>query len=324
LGEVNTSYPERQPEKSIVTQPLQATRLSGVARRTRLYDLSQKYTHWLFIGPALLAILVVAIYPIIYSTGLSFFQVNFSRPDTPFVGIDNFVYMLNDDRYRIVIGNTLFYVFATVTGSFVLGFGAALLLRNITRGKSLYRLILIVPMTLAPIVVGLTWTWMLDPLFGLINWILGGLGLPQQALLASAGTARMMVILVDSWQWYPLVFLIIDAGLSSLPRAPYESATLEGASPWMQFRRITIPTLRPVILVALLLRTVDAFRTFDLVRIMTDGGPGLTTETVSLYLYRTAFNFNELSRAGAGSTIMLMIIGVISALMFRYLYREVG
>src|SRR5262249_55900075 len=144
-----------------------------------------------------------------------------ARPDTPFVGLDNFVYMLNDERYRIVIGNTLLYVLTTVTGSFVLGFGAALLVRNLPRGKGIYRLILIIPMTLAPIVVGLTWTWMLDPLFGLTNWILAGLGLPIQTLLASAGTARLMVILVDIWQWYPLVFLIIDAGLSGLPRAPY-------------------------------------------------------------------------------------------------------
>jgi multiple sugar transport system permease protein len=130
-------------------------------------------------------------------------------------------------------------------------------------------------------------------------------------------------MVVDIWQWYPLVFLIMDAGLSGLPKAPYESARLEGASGWMIFRRITLPMLRPVILVVLLLRTVDAFRTFDLVRVMTDGGPAYTTETLSLYLYRTAFTFNKLSRAGAGATIMLIVIGIISALMFRFLYREV-
>ena len=133
----------------------------------------------------------------------------------------------------------------------------------------------------------------------------------------------MTVVLVDIWQWYPLVFLILEAGMATLPRAPYESARLEGVSSWMIFRRITLPMLRPVILVALLLRTVDAFRTFDIVRVMTDGGPALTTETLSLYLYRTAFTFNKLSRAAAGSLLMLLVIGLISAMMFRFLYKDI-
>ncbi|MBE0689697.1 MAG: sugar ABC transporter permease [Anaerolineae bacterium] len=285
--------------------------------------MSQQYVHWFFIAPALLAVLVVAIYPIIYSTGLSFFRVTFDSRERPFVLFENFAWILNDPDYRIVFGNTLLYVFVTVTGAFVLGFGAALLLRHISAGRNWLRLILLLPLTIAPIVVGLTWNWMLDPLFGLINWIFTGLGLPPQTWLASTSTARIAVMLVDIWQWYPLIFLIMDAGLSGLPRAPYESARLEGASDWRIFRRITLPLLRPVILVALLLRTVDAFRTFDLVRVMTDGGPAYTTETLSLYLYRTAFNFNKLSRAGAGSILMLLVIGVISALMFRFLYRDV-
>jgi multiple sugar transport system permease protein len=291
--------------------------------RSRLYRLTQRYTHWFFIAPALVAVLVVAIYPIVFSTGLSFFKVTFDSPNRPFAGLQNFASILSDEKYRTTVFNTLLYVLVTVSGSFVLGFGAALLLRNITRGKNWLRLILILPMTLAPVVVALTWNWMLDPLFGLVNWFLSSLGLPIQTLLAQAGTARLMVMLVDMWQWYPLVFLIVDAGLSGLPRAPYESARIEGASGWLMFRRITLPMLRPVILVALLLRTVDAFRTFDIVRVMTDGGPGMTTETLSLYLYRTAFTFNELSRAGAGSTIMLIIVGMVSAVMFRFLYREV-
>ncbi|MCC6613410.1 MAG: sugar ABC transporter permease [Anaerolineae bacterium] len=285
--------------------------------------MSQKYVHWFFIAPALIAVLVVAIYPIVYSTGLSFFRVTFDSRERPFVLFENFAWVLNDTDYRVAFGNTLLYVFVTVSGAFILGFGVALLLRRITVGRNWLRLVLLLPLTIAPIVVGLTWNWMLDPLFGLINWILTGLGLPPQTWLASTSTARIAVMLVDIWQWYPLIFLIMDAGLSGLPRAPYESARLEGASEWTIFRRITLPLLRPVILVALLLRTVDAFRTFDLVRVMTDGGPAYTTETLSLYLYRTAFNFNKLSRAGAGSMIMLLVIGVISAIMFRYLYRDV-
>jgi multiple sugar transport system permease protein len=287
-----------------------------------MYRWTQKHIHWFFVAPSLIAILLVAIYPIVYSTGLSFFRVSFDSRERPFVLFENFLWILRDSDYRVALGNTLLYVVVTVSGSFVIGFGLALLLRRITVGRTWIRLLLILPLTIAPMVVGLTWNWMFDPLFGLVNWFFTGLGVPPQTWLAKTGTARIVVMLVDIWQWYPLVFLIMDAGLASLPKAPYEAAHLEGASEWMIFRRITLPLMRSVILVALLLRTVDAFRTFDLVRVMTDGGPAQTTETLSLYLYRTAFNFNKLSRAGAGATIMLIVISIISAFMFRFLYRE--
>lgn len=305
--------------------PLEAqpTDTSILARfRVWFYRWSQKHIHWFFIAPALIAILIVAIYPIIYSTGLSFFRVSFDSRERPFVLFENFIWILNDQDYWVALGNTLLYVVVTVSGSFIVGFGLALLLRRISAGRNWIRLILIFPLTIAPIVVGLTWNWMFDPLFGLVNWFLAGLGVPPQTWLAQTSTARIVVIMVDIWQWAPLIFLIMDAGLSGLPKAPYESARLEGASEWMIFKRITLPLLRAVILVALLLRTVDAFRTFDLVRVMTDGGPAQTTETLSLYLYRTAFNFNKLSRAGAGATIMLIVISIISSFMFRFLYRE--
>ena len=304
-----------------------ATGASGLADQsfsTRLYRATQRHKHWFFIAPALLIVLTVVIYPIIFSTGVSFFRVTFASQSRPFVGLQNFERMLSNDDFIESTFNTLYYVVFSVSGSFALGFGVALLIRRITVGKDLLRLILIIPITMAPIVVGLMWNWMLDPLFGLINWFLDLFGIPGQTFLAQAATARMTVVLVDIWQWYPLVFLIIEAGMATLPRAPYESARLEGVSSWMIFRRITLPMLRPVILVALLLRTVDAFRTFDIVRVMTDGGPALTTETLSLYLYRTAFTFNKLSRAAAGSILMLLVIGLISAVMFRYLFRDVG
>ena len=290
---------------------------------TRLYRLTQRHRPWFFIAPALIILLTVVLYPILFSTGISLFRVTFASTSRPFVGLQNFERMLGNDDFLQSTYNTLFYVVFSVSGSFALGFGAALLIRRVTVGKDLLRLILIIPITMAPIVVGLMWNWMLDPLFGLVNWFLKVLGIPGQTMLAQASTARMTVVLVDIWQWYPLVFLILEAGMATLPRAPYESARLEGVSSWMIFRRITLPMLRPVILVALLLRTVDAFRTFDIVRVMTDGGPALTTETLSLYLYRTAFTFNKLSRAAAGSLLMLLVIGLISAMMFRFLYKDV-
>lgn len=288
------------------------------------HRLMQRYEPAVFILPALIVLLAVAIYPIIYATGISFFELDIGGGETTFVRLKNFRAILADQYYRGAILTTLIYVASTVSGSFLVGFGAALLLRSISWGKSLFRVVLIIPMICAPLVVGLMWRWMLDPLYGLMNWLLEALHLPSQAWLGQTGPALATVILVDIWEWYPLVFLILYAGLSGLPREPYEAAALDGASAWVAFRRITLPMLRPVILVALLLRTVDAFRTFDIVKVMTDGGPGTATEVLSLYLYRVVFQFNQYGKGAAGAIVMLWIIGAVSAVMFRFLYQEVG
>jgi multiple sugar transport system permease protein len=165
---------------------------------------------------------------------------------------------------------------------------------------------------------------MYNPLFGLINWFFGMVGIRPQAWLASAQTAMPALILVDVWEWFPLVFLILYAGLSGLPTAPYEAAALDGASSWMVFRRITLPLLKPVLLVALLLRSVDAFRTFDIAYVLTEGGPGYATELLSLYVYRQGFYFNNLGKAAAAAFIMLIGLSLMSAIYFRFLYQETG
>jgi multiple sugar transport system permease protein len=289
----------------------------------RWYALLQKYEPLFFIAPALVLILMVVIYPVIYATQIAFFAKAVPAPEG-FVGLKNFRFLLDDKLFKASVVNTLIYTSATVLGSFSLGFGVALLLNGITRGRNLFRTVLIIPMMVAPLVVGLTWRWMLDPLQGAVNWIFGLLHLPIQTWLAQQGPAMASVILVDVWEWYPLVFLIISAGLAGLPREPYEAAELDGVSAWTIFWDITVPMLRPVILVALLLRTIDAFRTFDIVRVLTDGGPAFSTEVLSLYLYRLAFGFFQLNKAGAGAMLMLLMMGAITSIMFRYLYAELG
>lgn len=291
--------------------------------RMHLHKLIRRYEAILFIVPALAVLVAVVIYPLIYAMAVAFFEVAVPALDN-FVGLNNFRSILGDQKYGKTLITTLVYVFGTVSGSFVLGFGVALLLRGITWGKSLLRVVLIVPMMVAPLVVGLTWRWMLNPTQGAVNWIFGLVHLPGQTWLAQRGASLAGVILVDIWEWYPLVFLIIYAGLSALPRELYDAAAVDGASAWMTFRRITLPMLRPVILVALLLRTTDAFRTFDIVKAMTGGGPGASTELLSLYLWRLAFKFNKLTEAAAGAIIMLLIVGAIFVIMFRFLYTEVG
>jgi len=276
-----------------------------------------------FLLPAIIVLLVVLIYPMIYSMYISFLKVILYSNETPFIGLENFASILSNQRFQMTIFNTLKYSLVSIVGSIVLGFMAALLLREIRWGKGFFRVVLIIPMAAAPLVIGLTWRWMLDPLFGLINWGFGILGFPGQTWLAQPGTAFLSLAFIDIWEWYPLVFLITYAGLSGLPPEPYEAAAIEGASYWMTLRRITLPMLKPVILVVLLLRTVDAFRTFDLVNMVTNGGPNFTTEVMSMYLYRTAFKFSQLGHAAAGALIMLWIVSIISMFLFRYLYQEI-
>jgi multiple sugar transport system permease protein len=291
--------------------------------RDRYYRFVQGHQGWIYVAPAMLLLIMVVVYPVIYSTFIGFFDKSLVRADAPFIGLANYKDVILDPLFHQALRNTLLYMAVSISASFVIGFGLALLMRRITWGRSFFRIALIAPMAMAPLVVGLTWRWMYNPLFGLINWFFEGVGLPQQAWLASAGTAMFALLVVDIWEWSPLVFLILYAGLSGLPREPYEAAELDGASVWMVFRRITLPLLKPVLLVALLLRTVDAFRTFDIAYVLTEGGPGYATELLSLYVYRQGFYFNNTSRAAAAAMLMVVGMSIIAAFYFRFLYAEV-
>jgi multiple sugar transport system permease protein len=291
--------------------------------RDRYYKFIQDHLGWLYVSPALVLLLLVVVYPMGYGMVISFFDKNFARKAVPFVGLNNYLDVIKDPVFLAAVVNTLIYMACTISLSFIMGFGLALLMRHIKWGSGIFQTALIAPMSMAPLVVGLTWRWMYNPLFGLINWLLKSVGLPGQTLLASQHTAMLSMVFVDVWEWFPLVFLIIYAGLSGLPKEPYEAAELDGAGAWLTFRRITLPLLKPVILVALLLRSVDAFRTFDLAWVLTEGGPGHATELLSLYVYRTGFVFNNIGKSAAMAQVMVIGMSIIAAFYFRFLYKEV-
>ena len=225
--------------------------------------------------------------------------------------------MINEPLFQKAFINTIIYTSSSLFITFVFGFTLALLMTKISFGNRLFQILLILPMAMAPLVVGLTWRWMYNPLFGLINWFFKLVNVEPQAWLASQETAMMALIWVDVWQWTSLVFLIIYAGLSGLPKEPFEAANLDGANSFTIFIRITIPLLKPVILVVLLLRTVDSFRTFDSAYVLTDGGPGDATELLSLYIYRHGFFFNNQGEASAGALIMLLFISQYNILQYK-------
>lgn len=288
-----------------------------------VYHLRRRYALVGYVMPAMILLIGVIIYPMIYSIKISLFQT-LSGMESSFVGLSNFVEVLQDPYFSQSLVNTLIYTGITVPVSFVVGLIVASLVQSIPRGRAFFRIVFIVPMSMSPMVVALMWRWMFNPLFGLINWAFDLMNLPQQSWLNQVGAAMGVVIFVDVWQWFPLVFLILTGGLAGLPREPIEAARVDGASKFSIFRYITLPMLRPVILVALLLRTIDAFRVFDNIYMLTEGGPGFTTETLSTMIYRTAFWFNNLGKASAAALLMLAGLGVISAVFFKLLYKEVG
>src|SRR6476659_9670383 len=277
----------------------------------------------LFLAPALAVLLSLSIYPLIYSVTISLQQETTAGVTW---GVANFTRLLSDNFFWTAMAHTFVYAAAALACEFLLGLGLALLLNNQIRGRGFFRASLLVPMMLPTVVVGVVWRLMLNPNFGAVNGTLKQFGIDTENLTwtASPKLALLSVIAVDVWQWTPFVFLVLLAGLQAIPQEPYEAALIDGSSRWQTFRFVTLPLLKPAILIALLLRTMDLLRVFDQIFILTEGGPGFATETASLYIYRTAFRFSNFGYAAAMSFVLLAITNVISVGYIRLLQTRVS
>jgi multiple sugar transport system permease protein len=287
----------------------------SIQRRASLFDRSLAY---LLLAPSIAVLLALSIYPLIYAVKVSLQTESAAGPR---FGLTNFTRLLNDDFFIAALLHTLIYAFVALTIEFCLGLGLALLLHSRLRGRNVFRALLLVPMMLPAVVVGVIWRLLLNPNYGPINSGLRSLGVNADLLTwtASPKLAMLSVIVVDCWQWTPFMFLVLLAGLQAIPPEPYEAALIDGSSAWQTFRHITLPLLKPAILIALLLRTMDLLRVFDQIFIITEGGPGFATETLSLYIYRTAFRFFDFGYAAALSFVLLAITNVISMVYIRLL-----
>jgi multiple sugar transport system permease protein len=272
----------------------------------------------LFIAPALAVLLSLAIYPLLYSVSVSLQR---ETPNGVVWGLGNFARLVSDSFFWTAMAHTFVYAIAALTCEFLLGLGLALLLNSEIRGRGIFRASLLVPMMLPAVVVGVVWRLMLNPNFGAINGTLKQIGINTESLTwtASPKLAMLSVIAVDVWQWTPFVFLVLLAGLQAIPQEPYEAALIDGSSRWQTFWHVTLPLLKPSILIVLLLRTMDLLRVFDQIFILTEGGPGFATETISLYIYRTAFRFFDFGYAAAMSFVLLALTNVISAIYINFL-----
>jgi len=276
---------------------------------------SDRALPYVLLAPAVAVLLLLTIYPLIYSIRISL------QGESGNWTVQNFTRLLHDQFFLSALAHTLIYAVSALTIEFFLGMALALLLDTQMRGRAIYRSLLLLPMMLPPIVVAVVWRLMLNSDFGALNGTLKAFGLHTESLTwtASPKLALVSVIVADVWQWTPFMFLILLAGLQAIPQEPYEAALIDGAGRWQTFLHVTLPLLKPAILIALLLRTMDLLRVFDQIFILTEGGPGFATETVSLYIYRTAFRFANFGYAAAMSFVLLLITNVISLGYMRML-----
>jgi multiple sugar transport system permease protein len=276
---------------------------------------------YLLVAPALAVLLALSIYPLIYSIAVSLQQETAAGIVWSFA---HFRRLASDGFFRTAMVHTIVYAISALSCEFVLGLGLALLLNQQIRGRGLFRASLLVPMMLPSVVVGVVWRLMLNPNFGAINGTLRQFGVNTESLTwtASPRLAFLAVVAVDVWQWTPFVFLVLLAGLQAIPQEPYEAALIDGSSRWQTFRHVTLPLLKPAILIVLLLRTMDLLRVFDQIFILTEGGPGFATEMISLYIYRTAFRFFDFGYAAAMSFVLLALTNVISVVYIKLLQAQ--
>jgi multiple sugar transport system permease protein len=276
---------------------------------------------WLFLSPALLAITGVLGIPVAYALHLSLEKSILDEPALHgFDGLHNYTAFLHDSLFWTSVGNTLLLTFGAVVFQFVVGFAIALALaRRNLRGRNVYLSILLIPMLMPYVAGGLIWLLLLNPTQGIINYLSSLVGGPTPAWLADPTLARITIILVDSWHNTAWTVFILLSGLLMLPQESLDAAAIDGAGKIRTFFFITLPLMKPVILVALVIRLISSLMTFDLIYVMTSGGPGASTETLSFYIYRLAFKSLNIGEAAAASVAFLLVVVGLVMLLIRLL-----
>ena len=281
---------------------------------------ANRATPYLFALPAILVLLIGLVYPIGYMLYASFLDWSPSQriEQADWVGWRNYLGLLRDPNFHESFWVTITFASVVVTVEMVLGVALALLLDRPLRGMSVLRTIFILPMMIAPIVVGLIWRYMYHPSVGILNRTLNDWGFESIPWLSSPDWSLASIIIADVWQWTPFVFILSLAALQSLPKSALEASRIDGASPWQQVWHIKLPLMMPVLIVTALLRLIDAFKVLEVVLVMTNGGPGLSTEIVALRIQRTVQEFQQLGVGSAMSVILLVLVLVITLAMFIY------
>jgi multiple sugar transport system permease protein len=298
---------------------------AAVPARGRRSPLADRRLPWLMVLPAVVLILALSVYPLLFSAWVAFVNYDFEIPGHAFVGLGNFAQAVGDPIARSSLLNTAVLAAADVAVELLLGLALALAMAPQFRGRGAVMSVLIVPLFISPVIVGQLWSLLLQRPFGPTDYVLGLLLGREVTIswLTEFPWNMVAIVVADVWQWTPFVFVILLAGLTTISPQLYEAAALDGAGAWQAFRHITLPQLLPSILLALTFRLLDATKLFDVIYVMTGGGPGSSTYTASFYLYQVGFQQFHLSKATAGSWIFLALTAVlIMALVRRLLPKE--
>ncbi|MBC8253944.1 MAG: sugar ABC transporter permease [Ardenticatenia bacterium] len=288
-------------------------------RGPRMGGLPDRYVKWLLMAPLLL-LLFMSLYPTLSALYMSFHQWEGTMIERPFVGLENYHRLLtNDDRFANGMTVTLIIEVAALSLQMGLGLSLALLFSGEFWGKRVLTTVFLVPVMISPVVVGFTARMAFTNQYGFVSQIIDAIVRTETGIawLSDPFWAKVVIIVADVWQWTPFVFLICLSGLASLPQEPYEAAQVDGANAWQAFWHVTLPQMRYILLVALLIRGLDLLKLFDVVMLATRGGPGTATETISVYIYNLAFRFWSFGYAAAASFLLLIVVLVIATFLIR-------
>jgi multiple sugar transport system permease protein len=274
--------------------------------------------HRLFPLPAMVFVALLMVFPVLYTLALSFTNWNLtSGQPASFVGFRSYARVLAEPRFLHALARTFAFTFFAVAIEGILGVAAALILNRAFVGKSVAKTLLLLPLVATPVAVGIVFNLFYDPTIGLANFVLTSLGLPPGLWVSNAKTVIPALVLVDVWQWTPMITLIVLAGLASLSEEPVEAARIDGASEWQIIRFVTIPMVMPVILTALILRLIDALKTFDIIYAMTGGGPGYASETLNIMGFKYSFDYFRMGQSAVILVVLFLVVFSCSLLIMR-------
>ncbi|MGY4477656.1 carbohydrate ABC transporter permease [Bradyrhizobium sp. USDA 3364] len=271
-------------------------------------------SYWPFVIPALVVVLAVIVFPWVFTIWMSLQEWKVGSP-TVFVGLANYLRLPTDPRFVEAVGHTLSYTALSVLLPLVFGTLAAVVFHQKFAARGFLRGIFIMPMMATPVAIALVWTMMFHPQLGVLNYLLSLVGLPPQLWVFNPATVIPSLVLVETWQWTPLVMLIVLGGLAAIPTEPYESAQIDGANFWQVFRFITLPLIMPFLFIAGMIRMIDAVKSFDIIFAITQGGPGSASETINVYLYSVAFVYYDLGYGSAIAVVFFLLIVALAALL---------
>lgn len=277
---------------------------------------------YLFVSPAVIILSIVILAPIAIAIITSFYDYTLiNRTLDSFIGLRNYFEAVSNEKFIHSTIVTIVFVILVVLFEFIIGFLIAILLNQVERFRNIYYFILLIPLLINPIVVGLIWRMFLHPQLGILNYLISLIGIDPVNWLGDPQNAFITIIFVDIWHQVSFMIILLLAGLASIPEEPYEAARVDGANAFQQFRDITLPYMRPVIIITLLIRLIFALKTYDLIYIMTKGGPGDATDLISYYIYRSAFIGLDLGQAASMSVILLLIVCIIIYPLFKFMNR---